>query len=136
MKLIFSKKMDLLFQKKIEFIPYRLQKKKKFQVALLDDGLQQKNIIYDLKIVCFNSDEGYGNSFLIPSGPLRESLHEIKNYELAFLIGDKKNTKLYDKIQSINKKIKIFKANYQVLKLKKFNRKKKLFNVLWHWKST
>ena len=40
------------------------------------------------------------------------------------MIGDKRNTKLYDKIQSINKKIKIFEANYQVLKLKKFNRKK------------
>ena len=28
---------------------------KKYQLAILDDGLQQKNINYDLKIVCFNS---------------------------------------------------------------------------------
>ena len=118
------KKNGSVISKKNRIHSLQVAEKKKFQVALLDDGLQQKNIIYDLKIVCFNSDEGYGNGFLIPSGPLRESLNEIKNYELAFLIGDKRNTKLYDKIQSINKKIKIFEANYQVLKLKKFNRKK------------
>ena len=27
---------------------------KKYQVAILDDGLQQKNINYDFKIACFN----------------------------------------------------------------------------------
>jgi len=30
--------------------------KKKYQLAIIDDGLQQKNINYDLKIVCFNSE--------------------------------------------------------------------------------
>ena len=29
---------------------------KKYQLAILDDGLQQKNINYDLKIACFNSE--------------------------------------------------------------------------------
>lgn len=98
---------------------------KKFQLALLDDGLQQKNIFYDLKIVCFNSDEGYGNGYLLPAGPLRERLKELKNYDLAFLIGEKKNIKLYNKIKSINKKIQIFEAKYHAIGLKKINRKKK-----------
>ncbi len=84
----------------------------------------KKNITYDLKIVCFNSEEGYGNGFLIPAGPLRESLNELKNYDLAFLIGETKNIKLYDKIKSINRNIKIFKANYQVTKLRNLSRKK------------
>ena len=99
--------------------------KKKFQVAILDDGLQQKNIKYKLKIVCFNSEEGLGNGFLIPAGPLRENLSEIKNYEVAFLIGQKKNKKLYNKIKSTNKKINIFEANYKPLNLHKLNLKKK-----------
>ena len=99
--------------------------KKKFQVAILDDGLQQKNIKYNLKIVCFNSEEGLGNGFLIPAGPLRESLSEIKNYEVAFLIGQKKNKKIYNKIKSTNKKINIFEANYKPINLHKLNRKKK-----------
>ena len=99
-------------------------KKKKIQIALLDDGLQQKNIIYDLKIVCFNSDEGYGNGFLLPAGPLRERLDELKNYNLAFLIGYRKNNKLYNKIKSINNKINIFEAKYLASKSKKISKKK------------
>ena len=67
-----------------------IAEKKKFEVALLDDGLQQKNINYNLKILCFNSQEGIGNGLLLPAGPLREGLQEIKNYDLVFLNGEKK----------------------------------------------
>ena len=102
----------------------KIAEKRKFQLALLDDGLQQKNINYDLKIVCFNPEEGYGNGFLLPAGPLRESLNEIKNYDLAFLIGERKNTKLYSKIKYIKKNIEIFEANYQAINLKELNRKR------------
>ena len=48
-----------------------LAEKKKYDFAILDDGLQQKNIKYDLKIVCFNSSEFIGNGFVLPAGPLR-----------------------------------------------------------------
>ena len=102
----------------------KIAEKRKFQLALLDDGLQQKNINYNLKIVCFNSEEGYGNGFLLPAGPLRESLNEIKNYDLAFLIGERKNTKLYSKIKHIKENIEIFEANYQAINLKELNRKR------------
>ena len=114
-----------VISKKNRIHSLKVAESKKFQIALLDDGLQQKNIIYDLKIVCFNSDKGYGNGLLLPAGPLRENLDELKNYDLAFLIGERKNTKLFNKIKLINKKIKIFKANYQAINLKKINRKKK-----------
>ncbi|MDB3982935.1 tetraacyldisaccharide 4'-kinase [Candidatus Pelagibacter sp.] len=98
--------------------------KKKFELALLDDGLQQKNIAYDLKIVCFNSEEGFGNSFLLPAGPLRESPNELKKYSIAFINGEKKNKKLYKQIKSINKDIKIFEGKYKIKNLKNFNRNK------------
>ena len=58
----------------------KIAEKNKFEIALLDDGLQQKNINYDLKIICFNSYDATGNNLLLPAGPLRESLQEIKNY--------------------------------------------------------
>ena len=58
---------------------------KNYQVAILDDGLQQKNINYDLKIVCFNSEYALGNEYMLPAGPLRESLNIIKDYDLIFL---------------------------------------------------
>ena len=113
-----------VISKKNRIHSLQLAENKKFQIALLDDGLQQKNIIYDLKIVCFNSEKGYGNGFLLPAGPLRENLDELKNYDLAFLIGERKNIKLFNKIKSINKKIKIFEANYQAINQKEISQKK------------
>ena len=99
--------------------------KKKYKVAILDDGLQQKNINYDLKIVCFNSEYALGNEYMLPAGPLRENLNEVKNYDLIFLNGEKKNKKLLSKLKFINKNIKIFEGKYKPLNLKSFNLKKK-----------
>ena len=98
---------------------------KRYQLAILDDGLQQKNINYDLKIACFNSEYAIGNEFMLPAGPLRENLNEIKNFDLIFLNGEKKNNKLLSKLKSINKNLKIFEGKYKPLNLKKFNLRKK-----------
>ena len=99
--------------------------KKKYQVTILDDGLQQKNINYDLKIVCFNSDDAFGNGYMFPAGPLRESIKKIKNYDLAFLNGEKKNNQLKSKLKSLNKNLEIFEGQYKPLNLKNFDLKKK-----------
>jgi tetraacyldisaccharide 4'-kinase len=100
---------------------------KKYQLAILDDGLQQKNINYDLKIACFNSEYAIGNEYMLPAGPLRENLNEVKNYDLIFLNGEKKNNKLLSKLKSINKNLKIFKGKYKPLNLKNFDLRKKYF---------
>ena len=86
--------------------------------------MQEKKINYDLSIACFNSTHTIGNGFLIPAGPLRESLFEIRNYDAVFLNGEKKNIKFQNKIKKINKNIKIFYANYKPTNLKSFNLKK------------
>jgi tetraacyldisaccharide 4'-kinase len=99
--------------------------KKKYKVAILDDGLQQRNISYDLKIVCFNSEDGLGNEYVLPAGPLRESINEIKNYDLIFLNGERKNNELSSKLKSVNKNLRIFEGKYKPLNLKNFNLKKK-----------
>jgi tetraacyldisaccharide 4'-kinase len=99
--------------------------KKKYQIAILDDGLQQKNINYDLKIVCFNSEYAVGNEYMLPAGPLRENLDVVKNYDLIFLNGGRKNNKLLSKLKSINKNFKIFEGKYKPLNLKNFNLRKK-----------
>ena len=62
-----------------------IAEKKKFEIAILDDGFQQKNIKYNLKILCFNSFQGIGNGMLLPAGPLRESFEEINNCDLIFI---------------------------------------------------
>ena len=102
-----------------------LSAEKKYEVAILDDGLQQKNINYDLKIICFNSENALGNEYMLPAGPLRENLSEICNYDCIFLNGEKKNNKLLSKLKSINKNLKIFEGKYKPLNLKSFNLKKK-----------
>ena len=63
---------------------------KKFNLAILDDGLQDKKINYDISIACFNSSYGIGNGLLLPAGPLRENLSILKNYSAIFLNGEKK----------------------------------------------
>ena len=96
----------------------------KFDIAILDDGLQQKNIEYDLRIVCINSSEGFGNNFLLPAGPLRENVNELKNYDIVFFNGFKGNIKLKKKIKNLYKNLKIFDAKYEPINIKKFNLKK------------
>jgi len=96
--------------------------KKKYQVAILDDGLQEKIFKYTIAIACFNSSDGLGNNFLLPAGPLRETISEIKNYDAIFLNGEKNNKKLFNYLKKINKNIKIFKAKYIPTNLRTFNR--------------
>ena len=57
----------------------KIAEKKKYDIAILDDGLQQKNLNYNITIACFNSSDGIGNGLLIPSGPLRENFSAIKS---------------------------------------------------------
>ena len=78
-----------------------------------------------MKIACFNSEYALGNEFMLPAGPMRENLNEIKNYDLIFLNGEKKNNKLLSKLRSINKNLKIFHGKYKPLNLKNFDLKKK-----------
>ena len=51
-----------------------------YKIAVLDDGLQDKSIKYDISFVCFNNINWIGNGMTIPSGPLREPLNSLKKY--------------------------------------------------------
>ena len=95
---------------------------KKFNLAILDDGLQDKKIDYDISIACFNSSYGIGNGYLLPAGPLREKLEILKKYSAIFVIGERKNTKLLSVLKRFNNKI--FYSNYVPINMKNFNRKK------------
>ena len=99
----------------------------KVKIVIFDDGLQEKTINYDLKIVCFNSSKLDGNGHVIPAGPLREKLNSLKNYDVVFIVGNvNKDTKNFiDKIKIINSNLKIFMGkyvpkDYTTLKKKKF----------------
>ena len=59
---------------------------------------QQKNIEYDLRIVCINSSEGFGNIFFYQQDK-RENVEELNNYDIVFN-GFKKNKKLKQKLKN------------------------------------
>ena len=89
-------------------------------------GFKIKNIDYDLKIVCFSSNNLAGNQLRFPSGPLRERINNIKNYDAVFINGEKNNKikKFSNYLKTIKSNIKILEENiYQQIML---NLKKKI----------
>ena len=95
---------------------------KGFEIAILDDGLQDQTIEYDAKIVCFNNVNWIGNGLTIPAGPLRESINNLKNYKQVFLNGNLENLEyLKQKILNINPEININIGKYILENLSEFN---------------
>ena len=87
-------------------------------VIIFDDGLQEKNIDYDLKIVCFKKKNWIGNGQLIPSGPLREKIENLKNYDVVFLNGKSDGARTAkEMIHKINSQVKIFESHYEIKNL-------------------
>ena len=101
-------------------IALKIAQTKKYQLAILDDGLQDKTINYDIKIVCFNSSELIGNGLVLPAGPLRERISNILNYDVAFLNGEKNSEEFKKFLKKINPNLKIFKAKYIPTNIKTF----------------
>ena len=101
-------------------IALKIAQTKKYQLAILDDGLQDKTINYDVKIVCFNSSELIGNGLVLPAGPLRERVSNILNYDVAFLNGEKNSEEFKKFLKKINPNLKIFKARYIPTNIKAF----------------
>ena len=99
--------------------------KEGFEIAILDDGLQDKKIYYDLTIVCFNTELGVGNQMVIPAGPLRENMKNLRNYKAVLLNGVKKNQDLINLIRKNNEEIKIFEGKYIATNLEKIDKQKK-----------
>ena len=110
-------------------------------MAIIDDGLQEKSIEYDISIACFNATSKIGNGLLIPAGPLRENLSNLHHYDAVFINGEKKNNKLINKIKYYNNKIKLFQSEYKINNLNSFDRSKKFlaFSGIgspWEFKNT
>ena len=69
------------------------------KLIIMDDGLQRIDIKKDCKILVIDSEYGFGNKNIFPSGPLRETISSgIKNCDLILIIGNNSNIlkKKYD----------------------------------------
>ena len=94
-----------------------------FEVAIFDDGLQDNSIKYNMEIVCFNNLNWIGNGLTLPSGPLRESINNLKFYENVFLNGNEESLiAIKDQIKKINPNININSGKYTPLNIGEFDK--------------
>lgn len=75
------------------------------EVVILDDGFSNRKIEKDFNIIVIDSKKQFGNGFLLPLGPLREPVYEVKraNY---IIISNKNNSNIKQILDEITKKIK------------------------------
>ena len=112
-----------LFVSSDRFKAIKQAEEKNYEVAIIDDGLQDNSISYDIRILCFNNINWIGNGMTIPSGPLREDINSIKKYEHIFLNGNLENLEdLKKKILKINSNAKIYVGEYQPTNIDEFNK--------------
>ena len=123
---------EILLKRKTKFLTassrksiLKLAEKKNIEVLIFDDGLQDNQIDYNFKFVCFDGDLGIGNGLLLPAGPLRETINSLKKYDVVFIKKGNNLNNLIKLIEKHNKRIKIFITDYKISKFSKFNRSKK-----------
>jgi tetraacyldisaccharide 4'-kinase len=115
-----------LFKNKKRFESLKQAAKEGYKIAIFDDGLQDFSINYDLNIVCFNNINWIGNGLTIPSGPLRESIDNIKKYRNVFLNGNNEDLEEIKKyIFKIDPTINVYQGKYVPKNLNEFNIKDK-----------
>jgi len=117
------KKDTVLFVVKKRIDGLRKAVKKKFNTAIIDDGMQDYSFNKDFPILCIKSKHAFGNGNILPAGPLREPLSSIKNYKIAVING-KKNNKINIILKKYNPNIKIFYSNYYIKNLNELKNKK------------
>ena len=98
----------------------KIRENKKYRAIIMDDGLQNFQLEYDIKILVIDSKIAFGNKRLIPSGPMRQSLAEVaKNIDLFVIIGQK-NMQIEEEILQQNSHAKILSAHIFASNLDKF----------------
>lgn len=79
----------------------KLACEKDFDVIIMDDGLQNPTIEKTISLLVIDGSYGIGSGYIIPAGPLRESLKSgLSKVEAVVFIGDDKKyilSKLEDK---------------------------------------
>ena len=56
-------------------------------VLICDDGLQHYKLVRDIEIHVLNGERGFGNEYLLPAGPMRESKNRLRNIDLKVVKG-------------------------------------------------
>ena len=92
-----------------------------YEIAIFDDGLQDKSIEYDLSFVCFNKKNMCGNGRMLPSGPLRENLSNLKMYQNVIFIGNEDKSLFQNILLKDYINLNFYDASYQITNLNNFD---------------
>ena len=118
------KKNGKLFLSKNRIEAVKEAEKENYDVAILDDGLQDSSIDFDIQIICFNNINWIGNGMTIPAGPLRENFQNLKNYQHVFLNGNLEQVdNIKQKILLVNPLINVHIGKYIPINLNQFEKK-------------
>lgn len=102
------------------FAAKKIEKINKMKTIILDDGMQNKSLHKDLTITVIDGKIAFGNQFLIPAGPMRQTLESgLRDSDLIVIIGEFKENlikNLYGK--------KVIYANLFATNFDKFNSEK------------
>ena len=63
-----------------------LNKQKSNTPIIMDDGFQNSSIKKDISVLVFDEGIGFGNGFLLPSGPMRETKNAISRCDAIIVI--------------------------------------------------
>ena len=100
--------------------------KNNYDVAIFDDGLQDRSINYEIKLICFNDLNWIGNGLTLPAGPLRESFSNLRNYKDIVINGNLENLdKIKSQLQKINPNLNIHLGKYIPININDFDLNKK-----------
>ena len=92
-----------------------------YEIAIFDDGLQDKSVDYDLSFVCFNKKNMCGNGRMLPSGPLRENLSNLKMYRNVIFIGNEDKSLFQNILLKDYVNLNFYDASYQITNLNNFD---------------
>ena len=74
-------------------------------IVLMDDGFSNRKLYKDFNILLFDCEKLTGNGFVLPYGPLREPLFELKRANKVVFVD--KTGKLNPKLEKFKKRLKI-----------------------------
>lgn len=80
---------------------------------ILDDGFQHWKLYRDTDIVLIDGSNPFGNRRLLPIGPLREPLSELKRADM-FVVTKMKNEELSEELKYINPKAPVYFSEYKI----------------------
>lgn len=96
------------------------------EVILTDDGMQNNSLYKDFIILVIDGKIGFGNGFLLPAGPLRESVSSaVKKANLVIIINEDCQN-IISKIKNIDENKKIILSKIEPENLEQFKGQKLL----------